>query len=91
MLAALLLTETHALSPLGLMIATSGLAILALVAQTLFFFGIDLSQAHIWKTVSLVLTLPLFVLSIGLTVWMFHYLYGLTMMPGMDMQPTLLQ
>jgi cytochrome o ubiquinol oxidase operon protein cyoD len=49
----------------------------------------------VWKTVSLILTVPLFILSIGLTVWMFHYLDGLMVMgpemPGMGMQPTLLQ
>jgi cytochrome o ubiquinol oxidase operon protein cyoD len=92
LLGALLLTTGHVLSPMLLLAAVSGLALVALVAQTFFFYGLDVSQHQIWKSVSLVLTVPLFVLSIGLTVWMFHELNGLTMMmPSAETQSTLLQ
>jgi len=95
MLAALLLTQARALAPLPLLLSISAIALLALLSQSLLFFRMDFSAAHVWKTVSLILTVPLFILSIGLTVWMFHYLDGLMVMgpemPGMGMQPTLLQ
>ena len=97
LLAALLLTEQHALPPLKLLGAISVLAMVALFAQCFLFFGLNIALHNIWKSVSLVLTVPLFILTIGLTVWMFHELDDLTMMPGaqampgMTMQPTLLQ
>lgn len=97
LMAALLLTEQHALPPLKLLGAISAIAMVALFAQCFLFFGLNISLHNIWKSVSLVLTVPLFILTIGLTVWMFHELDSLTMlpgaavMPGMNMQPTLLQ
>jgi cytochrome o ubiquinol oxidase operon protein cyoD len=90
----LLVTQAHVLAPIPLLSAISALALVLLIAQAFLFFGLDFSQHNIWKTFSVILTVPLFVLSIGLTVWMFHELNGLTMlpeMPGMPMQPTLLQ
>jgi cytochrome o ubiquinol oxidase operon protein cyoD len=90
----LLLTQSHALQPVPLLSAVSAIALFLLIAQAFLFFGLDFSKYQIWKSVSVILTVPLFVLSIGLTVWMFHELDGLTMlpeMPGMSMQPTLLQ
>jgi cytochrome o ubiquinol oxidase operon protein cyoD len=91
---ALLLSEQRGMQPQALLIAISGLAIFLLIAQCMLFFGLDVTRYNIWKSVSLVLTVPLFILSIGLTVWMFHSLNHLMMlpeMPGMPLQPTLLQ
>jgi cytochrome o ubiquinol oxidase operon protein cyoD len=91
---ALLLTETKGLDQQALLITLSGLSIFLLIAQSMLFFGLDVTRYNIWKSVSLVLTVPLFILSIGLTVWMFHSLNGLMMtpdMPGMPLQPTVLQ
>jgi cytochrome o ubiquinol oxidase operon protein cyoD len=91
MLAALLVTQQHALPyPVFLWIVSS-LVVIALVAQAALFFGLGLSPAQAWKSVSLILTVPLFVFTIGLSVWMFHSLYPRTM-PGMTVaQPTLLE
>jgi cytochrome o ubiquinol oxidase subunit IV len=95
--AALLLTESHLMAPVQLLGAMSGLALIALLAQTFLSFGLDITRHNIWKSVSLILTVPLFILTIGLTVWMFQQLDALTMipganiMPGMTNQPTLLQ
>ena len=70
----------------------AGLALASLLAQAALFFGLDISRAQIWKSVSLVLTVPLFILSVGLTVWMFHSLMQRTMiMPQNMAQPTMLQ
>jgi cytochrome o ubiquinol oxidase operon protein cyoD len=94
MLAALLVTQQHVLTyPIFLWVISS-LVVIALVAQAALFFGLGLSPAQAWKSVSLILTVPLFVFTIGLSVWMFHSLQPRTMptMPGMNMsQPTLLE
>jgi len=87
-------TRSHSLPPEPLLVALSILAVFLLLAQAMTFFGLNFSRYHVWKTVSLVLTVPLFILSIGLTVWMFHALDTVTMMPempGMSIQPTTLQ
>jgi cytochrome o ubiquinol oxidase operon protein cyoD len=94
LLLSMYITIAHMLPPIPLLGVLSGLALVILIAQAFLFFGLDFSQHHIWKSLSIILTVPLFILSIGLTVWMFHSLDGLTMMPdmpGMSMQPTLLQ
>ncbi len=83
---ALFITLGHALPYLGFLTAISGLAVLALLAQAVLLFRLDLSETQIWKTVSLVLVIPLFVLSIGLTGWMFHTLYPRTMLHFMTVQ-----
>jgi len=95
--AALLLTVFHMMPSLYLLGSISGLALVALLCQTFLSFGLDITRHNIWKSVSLVLTIPLFILSIGLTVWMFQQLAvntmipGANVMPGMTMQPTMLQ
>jgi len=94
--AALLITEFRIMPPIYLLGSISGLALLALLCQTFLSFGLDITRHNIWKSVSLVLTIPLFILTIGLTVWMFQQLTANTMpgsniMPGMTMQPTMLQ
>jgi cytochrome o ubiquinol oxidase operon protein cyoD len=95
--AGLLITELHDMPPMILLAVISGLALCALLAQCVMFFGLNIARHNIWKSVSLILTIPLFILTIGLTVWMFQQLDALTMMPGqgimpgMTTQPTLLQ
>ncbi len=90
----LFMTERHLVTPHSLIPVIAAFAIFLLVAQSLLFLGLDVSHSNIWKTVSLMLTVPLFILSIGLTVWMFHSLDHLVMspeMPGMSLQPGTLQ
>jgi cytochrome o ubiquinol oxidase operon protein cyoD len=93
MFAALMLTIRQHLPYVSYAEAVTGLAVLSLVTQATLFFGLDISRAHIWKSLSLLLTIPLFIISVGLTVWMFQSLATRTMlMPaGMLQQPTLLQ
>jgi cytochrome o ubiquinol oxidase subunit IV len=91
MLTALLLTEQHAVSYLVFLWVIASLVVITLFAQAALFFGLGLSLTQTWKSVSLILTLPLFIFTIGLSVWMFHSLYPRTM-PDMTMsQSTLLQ
>ena len=68
------------------------LALVSLMSQAALFFGLDISRAQIWKSVTLFLTVPLFILTVGLTVWMFQSLADRTMlMPVTTVQPTLLE
>jgi len=74
------LVEKHAFTPLGLGIAISAIGALAAIVQCVLLLHMNLSETQIWHTVALVLFIPLFVLAIGLTAWMFHGLYRRTMM-----------
>ena len=88
--AALLLTEYRMMPQIYLLGSISGLAILALLCQAFLSFGLDITRHNIWKSVSLVLTLPLCILTIGLTVWMFQQLAVNTMiMPGQHGTPAM--
>ncbi|MBW4024000.1 MAG: hypothetical protein HIU92_12845 [Proteobacteria bacterium] len=93
MLGALLITQQHVLAYPTFLWLISSLVVLSLFSQAALFFGLGLSPVQAWKSVSLILALPLFVFTIGLSVWMFNSLYPRTM-PAMNMntsQPTLLQ
>jgi cytochrome o ubiquinol oxidase subunit IV len=83
MLAALWMVVGHALSPVSLAMAISLIALVTAIIQLYFLFKLDLSSTQIWHTVSIVMTAPLFVMAVGLTIWMFHTLMTRTMLPGM--------
>ncbi len=85
MFVATALVLDHALSGVGLLAATAGLALAAILVQFRFLFGLDLSEGQVWQTTALVLTVPLFILMIVLTVWMFHTLALHTHFPGTGM------
>lgn len=73
-------------------IIVGGLLFITLLFQAWFFYGLDISQAQIWKSASLIFTVPLFIITVGLTVWMFQSLNHRTMIMPMTMeQPTMLQ
>ena len=92
MQAALVVTMRQQLPFQEYALTVGGLALVSLMSQAALFFGLDISRAQIWKSVTLVLTIPLFVLTVGLTVWMFQSLAVRTMlMPVTSIQPTLLQ
>ncbi|MBU2755039.1 hypothetical protein HFU84_08115 [Acidithiobacillus sp. CV18-2] len=85
MLAATILVKDHVLPSFGLLLAIIGCAGIAIIAQVYFLLHIDISEHNIWNTVALVMFIPLFIITIGLTWWMFSQLYMRTMpmMPGM--------
>ncbi|MHB8255209.1 MAG: cytochrome O ubiquinol oxidase [Acidiferrobacter sp.] len=56
---------------------------IATVAQILLLFRLNFSETQIWSTVSFVLVVPLFVIAVGLTMWMFNSLDARTMIPGL--------
>lgn len=85
MLVSLKMVTDHSINPVALTTSISILALVAGVVQLYLLFKLDLSESQIWHTISLVLTIPLFILSVGLTIWMFHTLAVRTMLPGMSM------
>ena len=90
--AALVVTMRHNMAYQSYVELVGGLAFLALLSQAALYYGLDISRAQIWKSVSLILTVPLFIITVGLTVWMFQSLDQRTMlMPTTMEQPTLLQ
>ncbi|HTQ70555.1 MAG TPA: hypothetical protein VMH92_03575 [Acidocella sp.] len=90
--AAMVVTLRHDLAYSSFVELVGGLAFLALLSQAVLYYGLDISRSQIWKSVSLILTVPLFIITVGLTVWMFQSLDQRTMlMPTTLQQPTLLQ
>ena len=76
----LLLVRSHALSALDLLAAISVLAFLTTVAKLILLFHLDFSETQRWNTLTLMLNVPLLILSVGLTSWMFRVLYERVMM-----------
>lgn len=76
----LLLVQSHAMSAFNLMASISVLAFLTTMAKLIFLFHLDFSEAQRWNTLTLMLNVPLLILSIGLTAWMFQTLYDRVMM-----------
>jgi cytochrome o ubiquinol oxidase subunit IV len=71
----LVLVQTHALSAFDLLATISFLAFLTTIAKLVFLFHLDFSETQRWNTVTLMLNVPLLILSIGLTAWMFRVLF----------------
>ncbi|PKY11641.1 cytochrome O ubiquinol oxidase [Acidithiobacillus marinus] len=79
MLLATALVTSHSVPPFGLLMVITVCAGIAVIAQIYFLLHIDISEHNIWNTVALVLFIPLFLITIGLTWWMFSQLYLRTM------------
>jgi len=79
-----ILVKDHMLSPIALAEAISVSAAVAVIVQGVFLLHMNLSETQIWHTFALVLFIPLFILAIGLTSWMFHGLYKRTMIMPMQ-------
>lgn len=89
MLVATILVTSHVGLPFGMLMVISACAAIAVIAQIHFLLHIDIAEHNIWNTVALVLFIPLFVITIGLTWWMFSQLYLRTMdMSAMSVVPT---
>lgn len=79
-LAGVWLIQAHALSDLALMVALPVIGLAVLIAQLSLLFKLNFGRTQIWHTVSLMLTLPLVVITIALTVLMFITLMHRTML-----------
>ncbi|MDA8390251.1 MAG: cytochrome O ubiquinol oxidase [Gammaproteobacteria bacterium] len=78
MTAALWLARDNSLPAGSLVGWTSLLALVAVLVQAYLLLHMNWSKAQIWHTVAMILFVPLFVVMIGLTMWMFHGLYQRT-------------
>ena len=79
----LLLVVTHAATPAILLLLIAGIALITVMAQLILLFHLDFSETQRWNTLTLMLNVPLLILSVGLTSIMFHQLYVQVMQPGM--------
>ena len=70
----------QALAPMDIGVAISVVAGLTALVQCVLLLHMNISETQIWHTVALILFIPLFILTIGLTSWMFHGLYRRTML-----------
>ena len=76
----LLLVQQHALTAFNLLATISVLAFLTTIAKLVFLFHLDFSETQRWNTLTLMLNVPLLILSVGLTSWMFQVLFRRVMM-----------
>ncbi len=72
--ASLMLVTRHTLPPIAEKVTVSLIALAAVIAQLRLLFHLDWSPTQRWHTIALVLTVPLFVLLVGLSLWIFHSL-----------------
>lgn len=79
----LFLVTTHAATAVTLLLMISVIALLTVMAQLIFLFHLDFSETQRWNSLTLMLNVPLLILSVGLTSWMFHALYTHVMAPAM--------
>ena len=79
----LALVATHAAAAVVLISVISFVSILTVMAQLVLLFHLDFSEAQRWNSLTLMLNVPLLILSVGLTSIMFHQLYTHVMEPGM--------
>ncbi len=72
--ASLLIATRHVLPAVGSEVAVAIIALVTVMAQLRLLFHLDWSATRRWHTLALVLTVPLFIMLIGLSLWMFHSL-----------------
>ena len=76
----LLLVQEHAMTPFNLLATISVIAFVTTIAKLIFLFHLDFSETQRWNTLTLMLNVPLLILSVGLTSWMFQVLFQRVMM-----------
>lgn len=77
---AVVVVQFHLLPPVASLATIGVLALLTTIAKLSFLFHLDLSETQRWNTLTLILNVPLLLLSVGLTSWMFGILYERVMM-----------
>ena len=80
---ALILVMRHGETPVVLLGMVSVLCFLTVVTQLALLFHLDFSETQRWNTLTLMLNVPLLILSVGLTLWMFGQLYSHIMAPSL--------
>ena len=72
-------------TPVILLLAISVIALVTVMSQLILLFHLDFSETQRWNSLTLMLNVPLLILSVGLTSWMFRALYTHVMVPSMTM------
>lgn len=78
---AFLAVVRHAWAIPGLAIVIAAAGGLAAIGQLILVLQLTLAPSQRWFTACFILYIPLYILTIGLTAWMFATLYTRTMMP----------
>ena len=79
----LLLVLDHSESSAAILSTVTLIAFVSVGAQLILLFHLDFSETQRWNTITLMMNVPLLILSVGLTLWMFSHLYGRVMAPAM--------
>ena len=79
----LALVVDHAATAVVLISVISFVALVTVMLQLILLFHLDFSESQRWNSLTLMLNVPLLILSVGLTSFMFHALYTHVMAPGM--------
>ncbi|WP_298135387.1 hypothetical protein [Acidiferrobacter sp.] len=74
-----LLVVLSGMAPFDVFLVTTAIGGLTVIIQSYLILHTDTSRGQFWHTFSLLLFVPLFIVTIGLTAWMFHGLYQRTM------------
>ncbi|WP_298136183.1 hypothetical protein [Acidiferrobacter sp.] len=82
MMVSLYIARHPALAP-HTMLVLAGVAGLVVLFQLVLLMQLNVTPTQIWTTVSFVLAFPLFVIAVGLSMWMFHSLDARTMLMGL--------
>ncbi len=80
---ALWLVDRHLGSQEQLLMIVTACAAGAALVQAYFWLRLDFSRTQRWITISFWLFVPLFIMTVGLTAWMFSTLYTRTMIPAL--------
>ncbi len=83
----LFLVQEHGYSNTHLLFVVIAAAAAMTIIQGYFWLRLDVSRTQAWFTASFILFIPLVVLTIGLTAWMFATLYTRTMIPTLMHAP----
>ena len=82
----LLLVLDHSESRSTLVATITLIAFVSIITQLILLFHLDFSETQRWNTLTLMMNVPLLILSVGLTLWMFSHLYARVMAPAMMMR-----
>ena len=77
------IVRQRGLPALDIQVVIAVIAMAAVLIQSYLLFHLNFSETQRWHTAAFVLTIPLFILLVGLSMWMFHALAARTMIPGM--------
>ena len=79
----LALVLTHPIVGNTLLTVVSVIAWVTVMTQLILLFHLNFSETQRWNSLTLMLNVPLLILSVGLSAWMFSALYAHVMAPAL--------